>query len=205
MSRIPVLPILILASIAAFAQTPPPGDPYDPARHPNPIITSVEESDFKPSNYEEAREQADMELLGLSRSEGRRESIEIADGKFVKNMPILRGIRSDVTFYPVVRQAFKLSGGSELIMYSFKFPKVSLPPDFGKIVLEEAAVEKKKKPSEMRFGGRIAEKLEIRRRDGLLFEKDGRITVYWQEDGIGHTATASLPRRELFRIIEDLL
>ena len=40
---------------------------------------------------------------------------------------------------------------------------------------------------------------------GLLFEKDGQITVYWQEDGVGHTATASLPRKELFRVIEDLL
>ena len=196
---------IILTATAALAQTPPPGNPYDPARHPNPIITFVEQKDFKPTDYEQAKKDAGMEFLGLSQSEGKRESVEIADGKFVKNMPILSGIRTDVTFYPVVRQKFKLAAGPELIVHSFKFPKVSLPPNFGKIILDEAAVEKKKKPSEMRFGGSVAEKLEIRGREGLLFEKDGLTTIYWQEDGVAHTAAAPLPRRELFRIIEDLL
>jgi hypothetical protein len=57
----------------------------------------------------------------------------------------------------------------------------------------------------MRFGGTAPEVLEIRRTEGLLFEKDGKITVYWEERGVGHTATSTLAREELFRIIEDLL
>ncbi len=189
--------VLAMAPAAALAQTPPPGDPFDRARHPNPIITFVENKDFKPAA-------PDMDLLGLSEAEGKRESVETADGKYVRNMSIL-GIRTEVTFYPVARQRFKLSGGADLVLHSFRFPKVALPRDFTRFVLNEAATEKKKKPGEMRFGGSAPEQLEIRGIPGLLFEKDGEITVYWVEEGIAHTATAALPRRELFRVIEDLL
>jgi hypothetical protein len=160
--------------------------------------------DFKSSAPAEARTEGGIDLLGISQDEGKRDSVDIADGRFVKNMSIL-GIRTDVTFYPVIRQKFKLSEGADLVLYSFKFPKVALPQDFTRIVLNEAALEKKKKPSEMRFGGAKPETLEIRGARALLFESDGRVTVYWQEDGVGHTATASLPRRDLFEIIEDLL
>jgi anti-sigma factor RsiW len=71
--------------------------------------------------------------------------------------------------------------------------------------LNEAAMEKKKKPSEMRFGGAKPEVMEIRGARALLFENDGSLTVYWQESGVGHTVTASMPRKELFEVIEDLL
>ena len=98
-----------------------------------------------------------------------------------------------------------LAGGSDLLLQSFRFPKVALPKDFAAFVLHEATTQTKKKPSEMRFGGTAPEQLDVRGTEGLLFEKDGQITVYWQEDGVGHTATASLPRKELFRVIEDLL
>jgi anti-sigma factor RsiW len=92
-------------------------------------------------------------------------------------------------------------------MYSFRFPKVALPipPNFTQIVLNEAAVERKKKPSEMRFGGEKPEAFGIRGSPALLFEKDGQTTVYWQEEGVGHTVTSRLPRKELFNVIEDLL
>jgi hypothetical protein len=205
MLRTAAVLIAALVPVVAFAQTPPPGNPYDPARYPNPIITFVEDKDFKDADYAQVEKDAGAEILGLSQSEGKRDSMAIAAGKFVKSMPILGGIRTDVTFYPVVRQNFKLAAGSDLLVYSFRFPKVSLPPDFGKAVLTEAAIEKKKKPSEMRFGGLGPEVLEIRGTRGLLFEKDGKTTVYWEESGVGHTATSTLPRRELFRIIEDLL
>jgi hypothetical protein len=191
-------------SSGARAQTPPPGPPFDPSKHPNPIITFVETKDFRPAALEQVRKESGIDLLGISQEEGKRESIEIADGRFVKNMPIV-GFRTDVTFYPVVRQTFALRQGGTLVLHSFRFPKVSLPPDFGRIVLNEAAVERKKKPSEMRFGGAKPETLEIRGAKALLFESDGQITVYWQENGAVHTATASLPRKQLFRIIDDLL
>ena len=197
--------VILLVSPFAFAQTPPPGVPYDPGRHPNTIITFVENKDFRPSDYAEAKKDANIELLGISQREGKRDSLEIAGGKFVKNMSILSGFKPDVTFYPVVRQQFKLAGGADLTMYSFKFPKVALPKDFGRIVLNEAANEKRKKPGEMRFGGRAAETLDIRGKEALLFDDSGTTTVYWEEEGVGHTLTASLPRKELFRIIEDLL
>jgi hypothetical protein len=197
--------LLALFPFIAYGQTPPPGNPYDPARYPNPIITFVEEKDFKDAEYAQVQKDAGIEILGLSDSEGKRNSLAMAAGKFVKSMPIFAGIRSDVTFYPVIRQNFKLEDGADLLLHSFKFPRVSLPANFGKAVLTEAATEKKKKPSEMRFGGLGPEVLEIRGRDGLLFEKDGKTIVYWEEGGVGHTATSTLRRSELFRIIEDLL
>ena len=204
MFRIATFLLVLLTSAYVFAQTPPPGNPFDAARHPNPIVTFVEEKDFKPAQAAQVKKDAGIDLLGLSQDEGKRQSIEIADGRFVKNMQILT-IRTDVTFYPVVRQKFKLAGGADLILYSFKFPRVALPQDFTRIVLNEAAIEKKKKPAEMRFGGAKPETMEIRGARALLFEDGDQTTVYWQEQGIGHTITASVPRKELFRIIEDLL
>jgi len=197
--------LTISTAAAAFAQTPPPGPPFDATKHPNPIVTFVETKDFKPLAAGQTKSEAGIDLLGLGQDEGKRESLDIADGRFVKNMSIL-GIRTDVTFYPVVEQKFKLTdSGATVVMYSFRFPKVALPPDFGRIVLNEAAIEKKKKPNEMRFGGEKPETFSIRGARALLFEKDGQTTVYWQEDGVGHTVTANLPRKELFSIIEDLL
>jgi hypothetical protein len=205
MLRTATLVLFAVLPTAAIAQTPPPGVPYDPARHPNPIITFVEEKDFKDAEYAQVQKDAGIEILGLSQSEGKRDALAIAPGRFVKNMTIIGNIRSDVTFYPVVRQTFKLTAGGDLLLHSFKFPRVSLPANFGRAVLNEAAVEKKKKPSEMRFGGVPPEVLEVRGTEGLLFDKDGKITVYWEERGVGHTATSTLRREELFRIIEDLL
>src|SRR5437867_6277448 len=190
-----------LFSSVAAAQTPPPGAPFDPSKHPNPIVTFVEEKDFKPVAYDKAKADAGIELLGLSQDEGKRESVEMADGRFVKNMSILN-FRTDVTFYPVVRQKFKLAGGMDLVLYSFKFPRVALPREYARIILNEAAIEKKKKPSEMRFGGTAPEQLEIRGARGLLWKKDGQTTIYWQEEGVGHVVMGMLDQQELFRVIE---
>ena len=204
MFRVALFVVLLLVSLTALAQTPPPGAPYDASKHPNPIITFVEEKDFRPASYEDAKKTAGIELLGLGQDEAKQESIELVDGKFVKNMQILN-FRTDVTFYAVVRQKFKLSSGPELVLYSFRFPKVALPPQYARMVLNEAAVEKKKKPSEMRFGGSAPEELEIRGARGLLWEKDGTNTVYWEEGGIGHVVSGSQKQDELFDVIEDLL
>ena len=206
MSMFPVVMFLfaLLFSSVAAAQTPPPGVPFDASKHPNPIVTFVEEKDFKPVTYDKAKADAGIELLGLSQDEGKRGSVELADGRLAKNMSILN-FRTDVTFYPVVRQKFRLANGSDLILYSFRFPKVTLPREYARKILNEAAIEKKKKPSEMRFGGTAPEQLDIRGARGLLFDKDGQITVYWQEEGVGHVAMASLARQELFRVVDDLL
>jgi hypothetical protein len=196
--------LLVFSASGLHAQTPPPGAPFDANKHPNPIVTFVESKDFKPIAPEEVRKQAGIDLLGYSQEEAKRTSLEIADGRFAKNMSILT-IRTDVTFYPVVRQQFKMADGAVVVMYSFRFPKVALPQDFTRIVLNEAALEKRKKPSEMRFGGEKPEEFDIRGARALLFQRDKQITVYWQEEGVGHTVTSELPRKQLFDIIEDLL
>src|SRR2546421_3112629 len=98
MFRIATFLLLFLTSATLSAQTPPPGIPFDGSRHPNPIVTFVEEKDFKPAQAAQVKKDAGVDLLGLSQDEGKRQSIEIADGRFVKNMPILT-IRTDVTFY----------------------------------------------------------------------------------------------------------
>ena len=205
MFRTGTILLIIATATSALAQTPPPGAPFDPGKHPNPIVTFVETKDFKPLANGQAKTEAGIDLLGLAQDEGKQETLDIAPGRFVKNMSILN-FRTDVTFYPVVRQTFKLNdGGAELVIYSFRFPKVALPRDFTYAVLNEAAIEKRKKPTEMRFGGQNAETFDIRGARALLFEKDGETTVYWQEDGVGHTVTAKLPRNDLFNIIGDLL
>jgi hypothetical protein len=204
MFRVALFVLVLLLSTAAIAQTPPPGAPYDASKHPNPIVTFVEEKDFKPVTYDEAKKAAGIELLGLAQDEAKQQSVELADGRFVKNMQILN-FRTDVTFYAVIRQKYKLASGSDLVLYSFRFPKVALPPEYARMVLNEAAIEKRKKPSEMRFGGNPPEEFEIRGARGLLWEKDGQTTVYWQEEGVGHVVTGSQPQEDLFRVIEDFL
>ena len=204
MCRVAFFVLAVLLSTVAGAQTPPPGAPYDSSKHPNPIVTFVEEKDFKPATYEEAKRAAGIELLGLAQDQAKQQSVELADGRFVKNMQILN-FRTDVTFYAVVRQNFKVSSGSDLVLYSFRFPKVALPSQYARMVLNEAATEKRKKPSERRFGGNPPEELEIRGAPGLLWRKDGQLTVYWQEEGVGHVVRGSQPQEELFRVIEDFL
>jgi hypothetical protein len=188
-----------MTAAVAHAQVPP-GDPYNASRHPNPIVTYVDASAFRPSNFADAQEAADIELLGLSQSEGKRVSLDIAETTMRRARVMGRNV--DVTFYPVVRQRFELRSGGELVIYSFKNPKSAVPP----AVLNEAAFTKPRNPADARFGSAsIPERLDVRGSDGLLFEKDGEMTVFWQEDGVSHTATASMPPEDLFRLLDDLL
>src|SRR5437762_14113521 len=110
-----------LFSSVAAAQTPPPGAPFDPSKHSNPIVTFAEEKDFKPVAYDKAKADAGIELLGLSQDEGKRGSVELAEGRFVKNMSLLN-FRNDVTLYMVVRQKFKLATGWDMVVYILRFP-----------------------------------------------------------------------------------
>ena len=192
-----LLPGLCLAQV-------PPGEPYDPAKHPNPILTYVTNANFSMSTYGDATDISGIDLMGLAQSEATRESIQLARGAMRRTR--IGPFSVEITYYPVVRQTFKLVDGGDFVLHSFKFPRTGLPPNDARILLNQAAVEQKKDPREMRFGGVTApEELDIRGREALLFEKDGVITVYWVEAGVGHTVTAKLPRRELFRLIEDLL
>src|SRR2546429_9460113 len=89
MLRTARLLLFALLPIAAMAQTPPPGNPYDPARYPNPIITFVEEKDFKDGDYAQVEKDAGIEILGLSQSEGKRDTLSIAAGRCWMTMTLL--------------------------------------------------------------------------------------------------------------------
>ena len=195
--------LALLFAAESFAQVPP-GLPYDATKHPNVIVTWVTNSDFKTAAYADARDAADIELMALSQTEGKRESIQMAETSLKK---VRIGVRdADVTFYPVVRQTFRLTDGAPFVLHSFKFPKVPLPPQLAERVLNEAAFLKTKKPEDARFGlSQPPEMFDIRGYDALMFDRGGELTVFWVEDGVGHTATAKLPQKELFRLIEDLL
>ena len=201
MSRI--LALSIFMALPAFAQVPP-GLPYDAGKHPNAIVTYVTNAEFNAVSFVEARDVADIELLGLSQVDGKREEIQMAETAMKKVK--IGGREADVTFYPVIRQTFTLKGGATFLLYSFKFPKLPFPSQVAAQILNEAAFAKSKKPEEGRFGlATPPEHLEIRGSEALLFEKDGEPMIFWTEDGVAHTASAKTAQKELFRLVEDLL
>jgi hypothetical protein len=197
--------IVLAAALAAtvLAQVPP-GPPYDPAKHINPIITYVGQGDFQSATYQSARDATSIELLGLGQDEATRESIEIARPALKRVRIGLRDV--DVIFYPVVREKFRLKTGSMFTLDSFKFPKVPFPPQIAEQILDQAAFAKPRRPADARFGpSSPPEMLRIRGSNALLFEDDGNLTVFWIENGIGHTAAAKLTQKELLELVDDLL
>jgi Domain of unknown function (DUF4367) len=186
------------------AQIVPPGPPYDPEKHVNPVITYVQSRDFKPSSYKEAQQATDIQLLGLSKEMGSLERIDLAPA----GPDTAKELKLDVrgTLYPVVRQTFKTMDGGEVILCSFKAPKVQSMQS-GRIGLPfPIGGRDSKDPKNKRFGPETPpEELEIRGRLGLIFEKENSITIAWQEEGVVHTVTSSLSRKDLFRVIDDLL
>ena len=197
----------ISLSLSGFTQIPA-GPPYQPGTHSNPIVSFATADDFKPSTYDEARNQADLDLLGLSASEGTRESISITES-YVDEIKIL-GSDVDVLFYPVVRQTFRLVDGDEFLLYSFKDPRpTGIPSSILASVLNEHAFRPDRKPEESRFGpGERPEQLEIRGSAALLFddsENGGNLTLFWQDEIASHVAVAKVSRQRMFRIVEDLL
>jgi hypothetical protein len=201
MLRIILLTCLMVVPV--FAQVPP-GVPYQPDKHPNPIITYVTKSDFKSATYQEATDASRIELLSLSQTDGKRESIHVAETSTKKIR--VGGRDMDVVLYPVVRQTFRLNDGTAFLLHSFKFPKTPFPPAMAAQILDELAFAKTKKPEESRFGtAQPPERLEIRNSEAFLFDQDGELTIFWTEDGVAHTATAKMGEDELFRLVEDLL
>jgi hypothetical protein len=191
--------MLRLATFLLMAQITP-GVPFNAAKHPNPIITFVGIQDFKPATFQDAQESAEIELIGLSQAEGKRTSLEVADASRQRVRIMRRDV--DITYYPVVRQKWALTDGGEFVLYAFKNPRSPVPPE----ILNAVAFEETKKPEEGRFGlAPKPEKLDVRGSPGLLFEKDGEVSIFWQEDGRSYVAVGKVDRREMFRLIEDLL
>jgi len=207
MIRIVTLILAMSASAVVLAQVPP-GDSYDASKHINPIVTFVLAKDFKTSSYDTAGTEAGISLLGLSKDVGTLENVETAAAGIQE---VREGRNSmKVTFYPVVRQTFKLADGGALVLCSFKAPRPQSAATVGRGGSSSGPfgipIGRGRDPKDTRFGTVPApEQLEIRGMRGLLFEKDGTLIVAWQEDGVIHTATSSMARRALFRILDDLL
>src|SRR5262245_12073372 len=68
----------LLSCTLTFAQTPPPGAPFDAMKHPNPIVTFVESKDFRTATSDQIRKESGIELIGISRDEGKPGPVEIA-------------------------------------------------------------------------------------------------------------------------------
>jgi hypothetical protein len=199
--------VLLLASTAA-AQVPP-GVSYNPEKHPNAIITFVRNQDFKPVTYTVAKTQAGFEPLGISGKEGKRLSIEVA-----QPMPAVQKIdlpdddfpQIKVEFFPVFRQTYQLTGGSELILDAFSFPKVPIPLNLMTGVLNSAAFRPGDRQWKPRFGPAVTpERLMVRGVAALLFDDNNEFVVFWREGSECYVAKTKAPRADLLRIIEDLL
>lgn len=199
--RIFTAAILGLVASAAVAQVPA-GVPYDPSKHPNPIVTWVQEKDFKKVSFVEAAEQVGVELMSLSREEGDRESVELASPSPARQKVKIIGEEYETTFYPVMRQNYRLKSGHVLALYTFRFPRALTSAEF----LNHAAFGKPPRNSVPRFGPLpVPERLEIRGNPALYLDDGKRRTVYWFELGAGYSATTDASKDELFTVLEDLL
>jgi hypothetical protein len=203
---------MFLAALAwfstAMAQVPP-GVAYNPKQHPNPIATYVKNPDFKVTTFAIAQKRAGFELLGLSEKEGKRTSISLADP-----MPASQKIELPnddypmikVEFYPVVRQTYVLTGGGELTLDVFRFPKVPLPLNLLSGILNYAAFLPGNKFWKARFGpAATPEQTMVRGVAALLFDDNQEFVVFWREGEQCYIAKSKTNREDLFRVIEDLL
>src|SRR5215469_2313155 len=129
MKRIGLFAVAVALTLSAFAQGQrprpieiPPGATYDPAKHVNPMVTFVQSKDFKSATYKEAQDIGDFPLLGISKETGTLDSISVAQPPVDASKELRLNVKA--TFYPVVRQVFKIAGGGEMVLCSFKTPRV---------------------------------------------------------------------------------
>jgi hypothetical protein len=195
------IPSLLAFSTLAVAQVPA-GVPYDAKKHPNPIVTWVNEKDFQKSSFLEAAEKAGVELMSLSKEEGERTAVQIAVPATSRVKLRLVQDEFEVTFYPVVRQNYKLKSGKMLQLYTFRFPRALTTAD----VLNRAAFQKPPRGVLPRFGElTLPERMDIRDVPGLYFD-DGKLrTIYWFELNAGYSITTDADKDELFKVLDDLL
>ncbi len=198
-----VLPISALAQRRPEPFEAPPGPSYDPGKHVNPFITFVQTADFKASNYKQAQDVANLQLLGISKETGSLETIALAQPPVDASKELKLNVKAN--FYPVVRQILKIAGGGEVALYSFKTPKIQ-DNSFGRLQVGGMPSRGRINPRQKRFGNvPLPEELEVRGNHGFLFEDGKILTVAWQEEGITYTATSTLSRKALFEVIDDLL
>ena len=194
---------LLYTTAIGFSQVPA-GPPFDSDMHPNPIVTFVGHTDFIPTTYNVATEDAGIDLLGLSSNEGTRESIEIAAGH-VDEVNIL-GRNRETLFYPVVRQHFQVHDDKSLTLYSFRNPKPDIPDPILISALNQHAFAPEDDPEKNRFGP-IAQpsQLDVRGAAALLFDNEGELTLFWQDSNASHVVDSTIELQALLRLVEDLL
>jgi hypothetical protein len=193
--------LLISASAAVYAQVPA-GVPFDPGKHPNPIVTWVNEKDFRKVPFVEAAQIVGVELMSLSRDEGERTSVEIATPSTGRQKIRVLGEEYEATFYPVMRQTYKLKSNSTFVLYTFRFPRALTTAEF----LNDSAFRRPPRGSIPRFGSLpVPDRIDIRGGPGLYFDEGNRRTIYWFELGAGYSVSTDAGKDELFRVLEDLL
>jgi len=193
--------ILVLGAAVAYSQVPA-GVPYDPKKHPNPIVTWIEQKDFQKVPFAEASGKVGVELMSLSRDEGERTSVELATPPSARQKIRSYGEEYEATFYPVMRQTYKLKSGSTFLIYTFRFPRAMTTADF----LNMTAFGKPPRGITPRFGSSpLPDQIDIRGVPGLYFDDGKKRTIYWFELGAGYAVTTDAPKEELFRVLEDLL
>jgi hypothetical protein len=202
-SRIRITARVLLCGIAStlLAQVPA-GIPFNPSKHPNPIVTWVEEKNFKTAAFSEAVAAVGVDTMSLSKDQGQRESVELASPSPARQRIRLAGEEVDVTFYPVMRQNYKLKSGHSFVLYTFRFPRALTSAD----VLNQAAFGRPIRGATPRFGSlRVPDRIEVRGNPGLYFEDPKQRSVYWFELGAAHSATTDASKDEFFDVLEDLL
>jgi|SRR5688572_1246193 len=199
--RIPAALLFFLFAPALFAQVPA-GVPFEPKKHPNPIVTWVEQKDFKKTPFREAAEKVGVELMSLSRDVGERTAVELATppsrGQRIRNY----GEEYEATFYPVMRQTYKLKSGNGFLLYTFRFPRAMTTAEF----LNTTAFGRPPSGITPRFGSLpVPERIDIRGVPGLYFDHGRTRTIYWFELGAGYSVTTDASKDELFKVLDDLL
>jgi len=193
--------VLLSAPSLLYAQVPA-GVPYETGKHPNPIVTWVNEKDFKSVPFGEAAEKVGVELMSLSRDQGQRLSVEVASPSTARQKVRIVGEEYECTFYPVMRQIYKLKSGNTFTLYTFRFPRALTTAEF----LNQAAFGRPPRGYTPRFGSLpLPDKMDIRDAPGLYFDDGKHRTVYWFELGAGYSVTTDAPKDELFKVLDDLL
>jgi len=193
--------MILMATGLVLAQVPA-GVPFEAEKHPNPVITWVSEKDFKPVSFREAAVTVGFEVMGLSRDQAERTSVEIATPANARQRLRMVNEQFEVTFYPVMRQNYKLKSGKSFQLYTFRFPRALTSAD----VLNQAAFGRPPRGTVPRFGSLpLPDRIEIRDAPGLYFDEGKRRTIYWFELGASYSVTTEADKDELFRVLEDLL
>jgi len=199
--RVATIAVLLGIASTLLAQVPA-GMPFNPAKHPNPVVTWVEEKNFKTTTFSAAVSAVGVDTMSLSQDQGRRESVELATPSPSRQKVRMAGEEVDVTFYPVMRQNYKLKSGHTFVLYTFRFPRALTSAD----VLNQAAFGRPIRGASPRFGSLpLPDRIEVRGNPGLYFENSKQRTIYWFELGAGHAASSDASKDEFFDVLEDLL